>query len=170
MNYFNHKSDFDLVLLVADANDKTVNMNNYDWTARFSTTRGSRSFIAEHRGKATNNAFIEYGAPHIIFNDHCLGVGQLMLELTVLVKDENFPDGSRRVVTPIHLPVELVSNQGNTGTSAQVNISLPFTQVFTAEDKTDDPVHSPDEPMDKPSEKEETPGEKDPVINWEEVK
>lgn len=126
MEFINYKSDFELIISAIDSKGSPINLEKFDWRAKFSTSRGSRNFIADHRGKASNNAFIDNGNAHIIFDNHNLGVGQLLLELTVLVKDNNFPDGSRRVVCPVALDVELSHFNGNSNFSVAKKINLPI--------------------------------------------
>ena len=110
MMEINYKSDFDFILRLKDCQGKYIGWPKWDFTAKFHTTQKAIYFEAWKRGDETHNCYEDNGAIHIVANSHGLGKGRLNVEFTAELPDGIYPDGSRRVVSPVALDIELTTD------------------------------------------------------------
>lgn len=110
MMKINYKSDFDFILRLKDCQGKYIGWPKWDFTAKFHTTQKAIYFEAWKRGNETHNCYEDNGAIHIVANSHGLGKGRLNVEFTAELPNGIYPDGSRRVVSPVALDIELTTD------------------------------------------------------------
>lgn len=110
MMEINYKSDFDFILRLKDCQGKYIGWPKWDFTAKFHTTQKAIYFEAWKRGDETHNCYEDNGAIHIVANSHGLGKGRLNVEFTAELPNGIYPDGSRRVVSPVALDIELTTD------------------------------------------------------------
>lgn len=129
----NYKSDFSLVLRLRDESGEEVLSPWFDWTAKFYTSASKAiTYVAKCHSRVLTNARIDNdGLLHIIFDNHGLPAGKLMVEFTVENPDSEYPDGSQRSVSPMELNMELVKRHVCVG-EAEVELTLPIL-IRTAE-------------------------------------
>lgn len=126
MRRINCKSDFDLILRLTSCNGEEIGFPDYDWIATFYTWSPANSYTASCIGGVCTNCFNDNGQIHVVFDNHHLTAGSLRCGFTIELPDEIYPDGNRRIVTPLALGVELVRDKGDCGTEAEVEAILPY--------------------------------------------
>ncbi len=145
MKRINYKSDFDFFLRLISANGEEIGWPPFDWTAKFRTAAAWQIFEASCIGGVCTNCYNDNGRIHIVADNHKLPPGRLRVDLSVMIPEGVFPDGSRLVVTPAPLDIELVLGTSGLPTSAEAALLLPalkgdkgdsFTYAdFTEEEK-----------------------------------
>lgn len=145
MKRINYKSDFDFFLRLTSANGEEIGWPPFDWTAKFRTATAWQTFEASCIGGVCTNCYNDNGRIHVVADNHKLPPGRLRVDFSVMIPEGVFPDGSRLVVTPAPLDIELVLGASDLPTSAEAALLLPalkgekgdsFTYAdFTEEEK-----------------------------------
>jgi hypothetical protein len=141
MKRLNKESDFDFYLDLTSVNGISLTDVPKYLEAVF-TTDGYRRYIAKVEDGECTNCLIEDGRLHIIMNNHHLNSGRLKCTVTIEAEDDSYPDGKKRLVSPLSLELELVSGQGDEPTAAELEAVLPLIkgEPFTWEDFTPEQI------------------------------
>lgn len=126
----NFKSDFDFLLRLKDTEGNEVLPSGCDWTADIFTDSLAEPFRVSCIGGRCTNCFIDDGRIHVVCNSHNLRPGMLKAEFRTWLPDNIFPDGSRTVVSPVPLGIELVRGAGDAASSADVALVPPFVRGY----------------------------------------
>lgn len=144
----NYKSDFDVILHLKDCNDKTreIPFPECDFDVHFWTSSRANVYTASYKdGVYTNCWRTEDGGMHFVFNDHHLGTGVLKWEPHFRLPNDIYPDNRQDIYRPETLDIELVPNQGDCPTIAEVEALAPYIkgdkgEPFTYEDFTPEQI------------------------------
>lgn len=126
----NYRSDFDFLLLFQDSEGNEVRFPDCDWTADIFTDSPVHAFRVSRIGGRCTNCFIDDGRIHVVCDSHNLRPGMLKAEFRAWLPDKIFPDGSRTVVSPMPLGIELVRGAGDAASSADVAFIPPFVRGY----------------------------------------
>lgn len=149
-----YEDDFDFILhlysvLVDSEGNETrreeLPFPKYDFTATFRTGCTARSFTASCIGGVCTNCYDDAGRVHIVADGHGLGPGSLRCKLTCELPDEVFPDGTRRMVVPENLNIELTKEKGAYPSTMEAEVLLPYIKgdkgdAFTYSDFTEEQI------------------------------
>ena len=96
-----YKSDFSIVLELADRSGNDIGVPPFDWRASFTTGKYPH-YVASSIGGKLRNCVIEDGRIRVLFDRHGLGPGTLKCEFVCLLPDGRYPDSTkRRRKTPV---------------------------------------------------------------------
>lgn len=126
MRKINYKSDFDFFLSLKDAGGKEIPFPDNDFVAKFYTSIKANAYTVSCIDGVCTNCFNDNGRIHVVVDNHNMGVGKLKVDFTAMLANSLYPDGSKRIFSPIPLDIELVSGQGDCGTTAEVELLLPY--------------------------------------------
>lgn len=126
----NFKSDFDFLLRLKDNEGNEVLFSDCDWTADIFTDSLAEPFRVSCIGGKCTNCFIDDGRIHVVCNSHNIRPGMLKAEFRTILPDALFPDGSRMVVSPMPLGIELVRGAGDAAASADIAFVPPFVRGY----------------------------------------
>lgn len=149
-----YEDDFDFILhlysVLVDSEGNVTRREElpfpkYDFTATFRTGCTARSFTASCIGGVCTNCYDDAGRVHIVADGHGLGPGSLRCKLTCELPDEVFPDGTRRMVVPENLNIELTKEKGAYPSTMEAEVLLPYIKgdkgdAFTYSDFTEEQI------------------------------
>ena len=92
-----YKSDFSIVLELADRSGNDIGVPPFDWRASFTTGKYPH-YVASSIGGKLRNCVIEDGRIRVLFDRHGLGPGTLKCEFVCLLPDGRYPDSTNDVV------------------------------------------------------------------------
>lgn len=131
------------MMVLRDCRGEEAGFPDYDWEALL-YTRGNKAngYRAWYRGGVCGNCFDDGGRVHVVVDGHCLGQGELFVDFRASLPDGIYPDGSRDEVSPQPTGIELVAGKGDCGTTAEVELMLPYIKgdAFTYEDFTPEQI------------------------------
>lgn len=151
----NYKSDFDIILKLktcvrhedGTCSKRDVGWPEHDWVATFRTENGLREYVASRKGDTLVNCFNDNGRIHVVFNNHRLGKGVLLVDFHSEIPNAIYPDGIQDLYEPQPLGIELVDGPGDCAGAAEVEVLLPYIKGdrgekltygdLTAQDKED---------------------------------
>ena len=143
MRRVNYRSDFDFMMVLRDCRGEEAGFPDYDWEALL-YTRGNKAngYRAWYREGVCGNCFDDGGRVHVVVDGHRLGQGELFVDFRASLPDGIYPDGSRDEVSPQPTGIELVAGKGDCGTTAEVELMLPYIKgdAFTYEDFTPEQI------------------------------
>lgn len=131
----NYRDDLDFVMRLLDCDGNETGWPAYDWTARFWTdgyglSRGRLNAVtASCRGGECVNCYDDSGRIHVVLDSHGLPPGRLNVEFTAELPDGVYPDGTKRVVVPAPLGIELVREAGGCPCGVEVEFVVPYAVV-----------------------------------------
>ena len=119
-----YKSDFSIVLELADRSGNDIGVPPFDWRASFTTGKYPH-YVASCIGGKLRNCVIEDGRIRVLFNRHGLGPGRLQCEFVCMLPDDRFPDSSNDVVKLHPLDVVLTAKPEDCPCDISAKIELP---------------------------------------------
>lgn len=142
MKKVNYKSDFDLILHLETCvqNDdgtverKDVGFPDHDFVATFWTASKVNTFVASCINGVMTNCFNDGGQIHVVFDNHKLSKGRLMVELHTLLPNGIYPDGTQDIYEPHPLDIELVDGAGECPSRIQAEAALAVVYRSAYED------------------------------------
>ena len=142
MKPINYKSDFDVILHLETCvhNDdgtierKDVAFPDHDFVATFWTASKVNTFVASCIGGVMTNCFNDNGRIHVVFDNHRLSRGRLMVELHTLLPNGIYADGIQDIYEPHPLDIELVADAGECPSRIEVEASVAVVYRSVYED------------------------------------
>lgn len=142
MKPINYKSDFDLILRLEtcvhndDGTEERTDIGfpDCDFTATFWTASKVSTYVASCIGGQTKNCFNDNGRIHVVFDNHKLSKGRLMVELHTSLPNGIYPDGTQDIYEPHPLDIELVDGAGECPTRIQAEAALAVVYRSAYED------------------------------------
>lgn len=131
----NSKSDFDVLLHIADAEGKAVGFPEFDFVLKF-TSSGDRKYEAGQANGFKRGVSDVDGDVRVVFNNHKLLPGTLNLEVRADVENDIYPDGKKLYVFDVPTNITLVSGAGDTSSDIVIDVTLPFA-VGTSSSSSD---------------------------------
>lgn len=121
----NYKSDFDVLLRVADSEGNAVGFPSFDFVLTFGSS-GQRRFEAGQANGFKRGVSDAGGDIRVVFNDHRLLPGALTLEVRADVENDIYPDGKKLYVFDVPTNITLVDGAGEVSTGIVIDVTLPF--------------------------------------------
>ncbi|WP_289860859.1 hypothetical protein [uncultured Muribaculum sp.] len=119
-----YKSDFSIVLELADRSGNDIGVPPFDWRASFTTGKYPH-YVASSIGGKLRNCVIEDGRIRVLFDRHGLGPGTLKCEFVCLLPDGRYPDSTNDVVKLQSLDVVLTASPCDCPCDISAKIELP---------------------------------------------
>ena len=119
----NYKSDFDFIFAVKDCKGEDIGFPDFDWKAKFYTSKMT-SYVVSSIGGVLTNCFNDEGKIHCVFNSHNMAVGKLSVGFYAHLPNENYPDGTKDIFTPMTTDVELVNGCGDCDAESDIDVVL----------------------------------------------
>ena len=138
----NYQSDFDAIINIKTCNDKDLGFPTYDWEAIFYTSASASTYTASSIKGVTTNCFDDNGKIHVVFNNHGLQSGDLMVKFISHLPNDIYPDKDEIVVSPQKTGIKLVRGAGCCGTIEDIQLVMPYIKgdkgdAFTFDDFTE---------------------------------
>lgn len=138
----NYQSDFDAIINIKTCNDKDLGFPAYDWEAIFYTSASASTYTASSIKGVTTNCFDDNGKIHVVFNNHGLQSGDLMVKFISHLPNDIYPDKDEIVVSPQKTGIKLVRGAGCCGTIEDIQLVMPYIKgdkgdAFTFDDFTE---------------------------------
>ncbi|MDE6125688.1 MAG: hypothetical protein K2G30_01905 [Muribaculaceae bacterium] len=124
-----HRSDFDFILPVTDAEGNAVGWPSCDWEARLTTEGNLRGFTAGCVGGVCRNCVRDGDSIRITAGRHGLPPGRVRCEFSMTVPDSRYPGGVRRFADVYDLDIRLTDEPGAAEVSGVVR--LPVAAVVS---------------------------------------
>lgn len=129
MKNINYLSDFDSIVKIKTCDGTDVGFPDYDFKLFFYTTTKMTGFTASCIGGKCTNLFNDNGRIHVVFDNHKLGIGKLMVDFTALLPNGLFPDGNKKLVVPQALDIKLVRGKGDCTKNIEAELIVPFVYI-----------------------------------------
>lgn len=138
----NYQSDFDAIINIKTCNDKDLGFPTYDWEAIFYTSASASTYTASSIKGVTTNCFDDNGKIHVVFNNHGLQSGDLMVKFISHLPNDIYPDKDEIIVSPQKTGIKLVRGAGCCGTIEDIQLVMPYIKgdkgdAFTFDDFTE---------------------------------
>lgn len=138
----NYQSDFDAIINIKTCNDKDLGFPPYDWEAIFYTSASASTYTASSIKGVTTNCFDDNGKIHVVFNNHGLQSGDLMVKFISHLPNDIYPDKDEIIVSPQKTGIKLVRGAGYCGTIEDIQLVMPYIKgdkgdAFTFDDFTE---------------------------------
>lgn len=132
-----HKSDFDFILPLTDAEGNGIGWPSCDWEARFTTAGNPRGYTASCIGGVCRYCVRDGDSVRIIAAGHGLLPGRVRCEFSMMVPDSRYPGGRRKVAGLYDLDIRLTDEPGTAVACGEISLpviggearALPF--LFT---------------------------------------
>lgn len=131
----NHKSDFDVLLHITDANGAEVGFPAFDFAAVFKTSGGGVYEAGQQDGEKINVSDVS-GKVRVAFDGHNLKPGNLSLEFSANVADPSYPDGKKLTVIPVKTDIVLVGTEA-TAITPTIELILPFAVAEESQEQSE---------------------------------
>ena len=138
MPRIHYKSDFDFILTLLDKDGRSIGFPPCDFTVTLTSGSSARRFTASCIGGECTNLFNDDGQIHIVADAHGLAPGHLRATVELTAPDVLFPDGSRRLIHPAPLDIDLILGPSDIPTDLTASLRLPLLKgdPFTFSDFT----------------------------------
>lgn len=147
----NYQSDFDAIINIKTCNDKDLGFPTYDWEAIFYTSASASTYNASSIKGVTTNCFDDNGKIHVVFNNHGLQSGDLMVKFISHLPNGIYPDKDEIIVSPQKTGIKLVRGAGCYGTIEDIQLVMPYIKgdkgdAFTFDDFTEAQINQLQKP------------------------
>lgn len=147
----NYQSDFDAIINIKTCNDKDLGFPTYDWEAIFYTSASASTYTASSIKGVTTNCFDDNGKIHVVFNNHGLQSGDLMVKFISHLPNDIYPDKDEIIVSPQKTGIKLVRGAGCCGTIEDIQLVMPYIKgdkgdAFTFDDFTEAQINQLQKP------------------------
>ena len=126
MPRIHYKSDFDFILTLLDKDGRSIGFPPCDFTVTLTSGSSARRFTASCIGGECINLFNDDGQIHIVADAHGLAPGHLRATVELTAPDTLFPDGSRRLIHPAPLDIDLILGPSDIPTDLTASLRLPL--------------------------------------------
>lgn len=126
MRCINAKSDFDFILRLYDAEHEVIGMPEYDWEAQLYTSSRLNAFIVSSKDGVLTNCWNDNDSIHVVCDNHGLSPGQLFIEFTGYLPNEQYEDGTQKIVLRRSMPIKLMRTNAEPPDTFDMELMFPY--------------------------------------------
>ena len=126
MRCINAKSDFDFILRLYDAEHEVIGMPEYDWEAQLYTSSRLNAFIVSSKDGVLTNCWNDNDSIHVVCDNHGLSPGQLFIEFTGYLPNDQYEDGTQKIVLRRSMPIKLMRTNAEPPDTFDMELMFPY--------------------------------------------
>lgn len=126
MRCINAKSDFDFILRLYDADHEVIGMPEYDWEAQLYTSSRLNAFIVSSKDGVLTNCWNDNDSIHVVCDNHGLSPGQLFIEFTGYLPNDQYEDGTQKIVLRRSMPIKLMRTNAEPPDTFDMELMFPY--------------------------------------------